>query len=149
MPSAARLAVPLAALALTACGGVRVITLLPAPPRSADCKIDFLREAPKGVPYDVLADLSTHTTKPATDDNFEVLRPAACAAGADVVIIYKAQVLNEFGHMLLAATAVRMRPYAMPRQPEPAATPAPAEPAPAPAVAPAPEASPAPPAPKP
>ena len=77
-------------------------------------------------PYDEVAQLETHVTAPPPDPR-EVLRPKACELGADAVIVTRNFVTNEFGHVIVAGTAIKYR-----AEPAPSAEP-PAQPEPAPA----------------
>jgi hypothetical protein len=88
-------------------------------PRPADCPLEFLRKEPSR-PYDELADLETHVTSPPSygAGALEVLRPEACRLGADAVIVRRNFVTNEYGHVLVAGTAIRYRAEP-PAQPEP------------------------------
>jgi uncharacterized protein YbjQ (UPF0145 family) len=134
MSDALRPALAGALLALIACAsssGIKVIRTSDEKlvARPADCPLDFLQKAPARA-YEELAQLETHLTAPPADPR-EVLRPKACELGADAVIVTRNFVTNEFGHVLVAGTAIKYR----------------AEPAPAAETPPQPEAKPQPEAP--
>jgi len=118
-----------ALVALAACSsGIKVVRTSDQqlPPRPADCALEFLQKAPDR-PYDELADLESHVTAPPTygEGSLEVMRPPACALGADAVIVRRNFVTNEFGHVLVAGTAIKYRAEEAPPA-EPPAEPAPA-----------------------
>lgn len=135
MLSAPRRTLAASLLALAACagGGIKTVRTSDAqlPPRPSDCPLEFLHKAPPQ-PYDELAELESHVTSPQSGGAgaLEVLRPQACQLGADAVIVTRNFVTNEFGHVLVAGTAIKYRA-------EEAPAPAPVAPAP---EAPAPEA---------
>lgn len=110
--------------ALTACSPVRVKPsgVEGAAARPSDCALEFLEKAP-GRPYDELGELESHVTAPPPGGAREALRPDACRLGADAVIVTKDFVTNEFGHALVAGTAIKYRaepaPSAEPPAPEP------------------------------
>lgn len=122
--SFAGLALSIAALA--GCGGIRVSPSgVAAAPRPAGCALEFLNQAPDR-PYDELGKLDTHLTQTLRGGPREVLRDPACRLGADAVIVEKELILNEYGHALVAGTAIRYRlqPPAPPlEKPEPPAIP--------------------------
>lgn len=105
--------VPLAlgALGLVACGGGVTVrrTAAQAPPRPADCELELLRKAPER-PHDVLAELESHVTRVPPDGALAVLKPVACALGADAIVVERNAVLNVLGHVLVAGSAIRYRP---------------------------------------
>lgn len=121
-------AAALLALSLAACAGGGV-TVRPgsatAPARAPGCRVEILYAAPAR-PFDALADLETHVTLPPRQGAPQVLVPKACELGADALLVLKSQELNELGHVLLVATAIKYRMDGA-RAPEPGA--APAEPA--------------------
>lgn len=130
MPSHAPRAALAAALLATACAsaGIKVNRYgdEQLPPRPADCGLEFLKDPPKQ-PYDELADLESHVTSPPPGPwgALEVLRPKACELGADALIVRRNFVTNEFGHVLVAGTAIK---YKAAESAPPPAEPAPAEP---------------------
>ncbi len=138
MPHALRAALAAALVALVACAsaGIKVVRTSDEqlPPKPADCPLEFLPKAPPQ-PYDELAELESHVTSPPPNGALEVLRPKACELGADAVVIQRNFVTNEFGHVLVAGTAIKYRAEA-PEAP-PAEAP-PAEPTPEPVPAPQP-----------
>ena len=127
MRTAALLAAALGALSLAGCagGGLHVRpTGVTAAPRPAGCKVEILYYKAPDRPFDELADMETHVTLPPRQGAPQVLVPKACELGADALLVLKSQELNELGHVLLVATAIKYRPEGAPA---PAA--APAEPA--------------------
>ena len=118
VPAAAILAL------LAACSPVRVKPsgVEGVAERSPDCPLEFLNKAP-GRPYDELGELESHVTAPPPGGAREALRPDACRLGADAIIVTKDFVTNEFGHALVAGTAIKYRaepaPSAEPPSPEP------------------------------
>lgn len=102
-------------LALSACAGAGIKVVRASdeklPPKPADCALEFLKDPPKQ-PYDDIADLESHVTSPPTygAGALEVLRPKACELGADAVIVRRNFVTNEFGHVMVAGTAIKYRP---------------------------------------
>jgi hypothetical protein len=126
------LAMLLSASVLASCGGVTVHRRgASAPPKPRDCELEILQKPPPR-PYDVLADLTSHVTVVPREGALSVLRPKACELGADAIIVVQNMVLNELGHTLVAATAIRYRPETPKaeeppaRAEEPAAAPEPA-----------------------
>jgi hypothetical protein len=112
------LAALLSASSLAACGGVTVRHRgASAPAKPPGCELEILQEAPPR-PYDVLADLHSHVTVVPREGALSVLRSKACELGADALIVVQNMVLNELGHTLVAATAIRYRPEAAPVAPE-------------------------------
>ena len=122
-------------VACAACaGGIKTVRTSDAQlaPRPSDCPLEFLRKAPQR-PYEELAELETHVTAPRQDGAgaLEVLRPKACELGADAVIVTRNFVTNEFGHVLVAGTAIKYRAEEAPAPEAPAPeTPAPEAPRP-------------------
>ena len=118
-------AAALAALALAACGGGITVrrTAASAPPKPASCELEILQKAPPR-PYDELASLESHVTHVPKDGALSVLKPKACELGADALVVVRNMVLNELGHTLVAAIAIRYRPEA----PKAETAPAPAGP---------------------
>jgi hypothetical protein len=99
----------LLAAALSACGGVRVTPSgKEAAPRPMGCALEFLNKAPDR-PYDELGTLDTHLRQTLPGGPREVLRDPACRLGADAVIVEKEQILNEYGHALVAGRAIKYR----------------------------------------
>jgi len=123
---------------LAGCGGIRVSPSgVAAAARPAGCALEVLNQAPDR-PYDELGKLDTHLTQTLRGGPREVLRDPACRLGADAVIVEKEFILNEYGHALVAGTAIRYR--LVPPAPPTADKPSPAEKAlPAEPPAPAPE----------
>jgi hypothetical protein len=120
------LAMLLSASVLASCGGVTVHRRgASAPPKPRDCELEILQKPPPR-PYEVLADLTSHVTVVPREGALSVLRPKACELGADALIVIQNMVLNELGHTLVAATAIRYRPETPRAEP----TPAPASPEP-------------------
>lgn len=101
--------IALAALASSGCGGGVTVrpsgTDLKLPPKPGNCSLEFLQSSP-GRPFDEIAELSAHLTKPPAEGAPEALRAKACALGADAVIVTRNFVTNEFGHVLVAGTAI-------------------------------------------
>jgi hypothetical protein len=126
------LAALLSASGLAACGGVTVRHRgASAPPKPPACELEILQKAPRRS-YDVLAELASHVTMVPREGALSVLRPKACELGADAIVVVQNMVLNELGHTLVAATAIRYRPETPKveeppaRAEEPAAVPEPA-----------------------
>jgi nucleoid-associated protein YgaU len=123
--AASLLAAALLALTLAACAGGGV-TVRPGPAtataRAPGCRVEILYAAPAR-PFDVLADLESHVTLPPRAGAPSVLVPKACELGADALLVLKSQELNELGHVLLVATAIKYRPEGAAAA-EPAAAPA-------------------------
>jgi outer membrane biosynthesis protein TonB len=142
MPHALRAALAAALLSLAACAsaGIKVVRTSDEklPPKPADCALEFLLKAPPQ-PYDELAELDSHVTSPPPNGALEVLRPKACELGADAVIVRRNFVTNEFGHVLVAGTAIKYRAEAAPEAPPAEAPPAQPTPEPAPEPQPAPQ----------
>jgi hypothetical protein len=120
------LALPiLAALALSACAGAKPV---PA------CQLEFLNAAPER-PFEKLGEFNEMVRVIPPGGAREALRPAACALGADAVVITKSMVVNLYDHTMVQGYAIRWSatpPAPAAVQPEPAAgapASAPAEPA--------------------
>ena len=96
-----------AGLACAGTGGVKVNRLGAAarPARDPACELEFLRKPPERA-HLALAELSAQVTAPPRAGAREVLRAEACALGADAVVVTKEQVTNEFGHVIVAGTAI-------------------------------------------
>ena len=96
-------------------------------PKAGDCPIEFLLKPPERL-YDPIADLESHLTDVPPQGSLSVLREPACRLGADAVIVTRNFVINMFGHMMVAGTAIRWAGAAPPPAPEaqPAAPPKPA-----------------------
>jgi hypothetical protein len=124
MPAMRRLScavLGLALLALAGCGGPGVTirrTGLSAPPRPAGCDLEVLRNPPER-PYDALADLESHVTRVPPEGALSVVKPEACALGADAIVVVRELITNELGHTLVAVTAIKYRPGAPPQEPAP------------------------------
>ena len=86
--------------------------------RPSDCALEFLEKRP-GRPYDELGELETHVTAPPPGGAREALHADACRLGADAVIVTRDFVTNEFGHAMVAGTAIKYRSEA-PDEPAPA-----------------------------
>ena len=119
------LAAAAAVVAVAACSsGIKVVRTSDEQlsPKPADCALEFLQKAPDR-PYDEVAELESHVTSPPTGGRgaLEVLRPKACQLGADAVIVTRNFITNEFGHVLVAGTAIKYRSEA-PAEPAPATT---------------------------
>lgn len=107
----------LALLALTcssllACGTAHVVPAragAAAQPRPADCPLEFLPAPPAGS-YVELGELRSHVTSPPPGGALEALRSQACELGADAVIVVRNQILNEYGHGLVAGIAIKYGP---------------------------------------
>ena len=118
--------VPAAALVavLAACSPIRVKPSggEGAAEKPSDCALEFLNKAP-GRPYETLGELESHVTAPPPGGAREALRADACRLGADAIIVTQDFVTNEFGHALVAGTAIKYRaepaPSAEPPAPEP------------------------------
>src|SRR6266567_5255124 len=96
-------------LALAGCGAVKVAPSgsgVTAAPRPADCPLEFLDKAPSR-PFDELAELSSQVSSPPRAGAQEVLREPACRLGADAVIVTRNFVMNAYGHVLVAGTAIK------------------------------------------
>jgi hypothetical protein len=121
--------VALALLALSGCGGGLTVRNAgaTAPPKPKGCELEVLQKAPRDRPYDALADLESHVTNVPEEGALSVVKPKACELGADAIIVVRNMVLNEFGHTLVAVTAIKYAPPAAAPAETPAATPAPAE----------------------
>ncbi len=98
----------LLAAALAGCGAVKVTPEqgVSFAPRPKGCPLEFLRKAPERA-YQQIARLQAHVTDPPPGGAQEVLRDPACALGADAVIVTRSFVTNEFGHVLVAGTAIK------------------------------------------
>ncbi len=125
-PHSVRAIVASAAIALlgAGCSGpqVRWSSAGPRPePRPADCAVELLEKRPER-PHDEIAELTEHVTRPPADGVLGLLRAPACAVGADAVIVIRRVVLNDYGHLLVSAVAIKYRP-------EPAAAETPTPPA--------------------
>jgi hypothetical protein len=102
-----RAAVATAALACTACTGVTVSPTSGAPaatPRPRDCAVDFLRTRLPERPYDELGEVHVKVPAGGESDGLEAMRGAACALGADAVIVTDA-----FAWKRMAGVAIRYR----------------------------------------
>ena len=104
-------AVALALLALSGCGGGITVRNAgaTAPPKPKGCELEVLQKAPRDRPYDALADLESHVTNVPEEGALSVVKPKACELGADAIIVVRNMVLNEFGHTLVAVTAISTR----------------------------------------
>jgi hypothetical protein len=131
----------LLSLAAVACSGAPPV---PAGGRTPDCPLELLYKPPAR-PYEPLGHKLEHVMAVPPGGAPEVLRPWACALGADAVIVERNQVLNLMDHVLVEGTAIRytLAPTPPPEAP-PAATPAPAPDAAPPPPAPPPEPKPSP-----
>jgi hypothetical protein len=101
--------VALLALATAGCGSVKVIPSGEGAryeSRPKGCGLEFLRKVPDR-PYEEIAELQAHVTSPPPGGALEVLRDKACELGADAVIVIRNFVTNEFGHVLVAGTAIK------------------------------------------
>lgn len=118
----------LVALAACATSGIKVIRTSDEkfPGRPADCQLEFLQKAPRDRAFTEIAELETHVTSPPAYGMgaLEVLRPQACELGADAVVVTRNFVTNEFGHVLVAGTAIKYKdePPAPPSAPKDGAT---------------------------
>src|SRR6185369_17457924 len=110
----------LGVLLLAGCGGGVTVrpTGFAAAARPKNCDPEILRRAPDR-PYDSLADLESHVTLVPPDGALSVVMPKACELGADAVIVIRDMVLNEFGHTLVAVTAIKFRVPPLPAPTEP------------------------------
>jgi len=101
-----------AAVVVSACGGGVTVRKagVSAPPRQAGCELEVLRAAPER-PHDALADLEAHVTRVPSEGALAVVTPRACALGADAIVVQRNMVLNEQGHVLVAVTAIKYRPF--------------------------------------
>jgi hypothetical protein len=77
-----------------------------APAKQPGCGLEVLQKPPAR-PYDVLAELESHVTMVPPEGALSVVKPKACELGADAIIVERNMVLNEFGHTLVAVTAIR------------------------------------------
>jgi hypothetical protein len=112
-------AVSLAALALAACSGAPVVPSDgSAAARPADCPVEFLNRRPE-LPFEPLGSLRRHVMNVPPGGALEVLRPWACALGADAVIVERNQVLNILEHVMVEGTAIRFLPAAPEPVPDP------------------------------
>lgn len=114
---------PIALLFLVGCGGsIKVVRTGPImDPYADDCPLEFLEDPPTRQ-YVELAEMTTKVVEvPAAGPILQngatraqaadsVLHQKACQLGADAVIVIRAQVINEDGHMLVAGTAIRYLP---------------------------------------
>lgn len=123
------LAALLVALAGCAGGGIKVIRTTDEKfaARPADCPLEFLQKAPRDRAFTEIAELESHVTNPPIGGMgaLEVLRPQACELGADAVVVTRNFVTNEFGHVLVAGTAIKFKdepPAPPPPAPEGATT---------------------------
>jgi hypothetical protein len=98
-PTTAVLAL-LSALGLAACAGAR-----PAPPA---CQLEFLFKAPDR-PFERLGELQEMVRILPPGGAHEALRPAACALGADAVVVTRSMVVNLFDHTAVEGYAIRWR----------------------------------------
>jgi len=106
-PSAA--APLLASLALAGCSSVAVVPSssgVRADPKPEDCLLEFLPKPPERA-YDELGDLSTLVSQVGPGGPLEALHGAACALGADAVIVTRNFVTDDHGHVLVAGTAIK------------------------------------------
>jgi hypothetical protein len=124
---------PLALLLLAACGGGVTVrpTGFAAAAKPRTCELEVLQKAPDR-PYDALADLESHVTNVPPEGALSVVTPKACELGADAVIVVRNMVLNEFGHTLVAVTAIKYRLLLPPSTTGVAPAPEPEPPAPEP-----------------
>jgi len=104
-----------AALGLSACAGAKPV---PA------CQLEFLFKAPER-PHEKVGELNEMVRILPPGGAHEALRPAACAMGADAVVVTKSMVVNLFDHTTVQGYAIRWK-----AAPPPAAPPAPADAAP-------------------
>ncbi len=116
--------VALVCLGSAGCGAVKVKSAgagLKLAPKPKDCEIAFLRKAPPA--FEEIADLEAHVTSAPPGGALEVLRPKACELGADAIIVTRNFETNEFGHTLVAGTAIKLEappappPVEAPRSP--------------------------------
>lgn len=89
-----------------------------AAPRPPGCPLEFLREKPDR-PYDELGELTAYVRQVPPGGPLEALRDAACALGADAVIVLRDKEVGQVGHVLAAGTAIKFRapPPAPPSEP--------------------------------
>jgi hypothetical protein len=112
----------LLSLAGLACSGAQPI---PAGGRTPECPLEFLYKPPTR-PYQALGHRVEHVMAVPPGGALEVLRPWACALGAEAVIVERNQVLNLVDHVLVEGTAIRYTLALPPPEAPPAAVPAPA-----------------------
>jgi hypothetical protein len=118
---------PLLLLALPLLGAVSCSGAQPVPPggRTPDCPLEFLYKPPARA-YEALGHKQAHVMSVPPGGALEVLRPWACALGADAVIVERNQVLNLMDHVLVEGSAIRYVPAPAPApEAQPAATPEP------------------------
>jgi len=123
------LALPL--LAAAACSSAPVVPAAP-PLKPPDCAFEFLYKPPART-YEALGHKVEHVMAVPPGGALEVLRPWACALGAEAVIVERNQVLNLVDHVLVEGTAIRYTLALPPPEASPAAAPAPAQVSPPPA----------------
>jgi len=119
-PSAA--AALLAIAAVAGCASVRASPSgdgARAEPKPENCDMVFFDEPPARA-YEDLGELSTLVMSVGPEGPLEALRPAACALGADAVIVTRKFVTDDRGHVLVAGIAIKFTgPEQEPYQPVP------------------------------
>jgi hypothetical protein len=96
-------------LAGCAAGSVRVKnarTDLGLKSKPDNCALEMLDRAPARA-FEEIAELDTHVTSIPKGGAPEALRAKACELGADAVIVTLNFVTNEFGHTMVAGTAIK------------------------------------------
>lgn len=101
----------IAAVGLAACAGAR--------PTPTACQLEFLYKAPDR-PFERLGEFSEMVRIIPRGGAQEALRPAACALGADAVVVTRTMVVNVFDHTMVEGYAIKWT-VAPPPPPEPEA----------------------------
>ncbi len=116
-----RFALAASLLAIAGCSPIRVKPsgVEGAAEKPSDCALEFLNKAPDR-PYETLGELESHVTAPPPGGAREALHADACRLGADAIIVTKDFVTNEFGHALVAGTAIKYRAEPAPSAEPPA-----------------------------
>jgi hypothetical protein len=110
-------------LLVTGCGGsIKVVRTGPRmDAKPADCLVEFLEDPPTRQ-YVELAEMTSKVLEVSSAGPMllrgatrvqaaeSVLHQKACELGADAVIVIRAQVINDVGHMLVAGMAIRYLP---------------------------------------
>jgi hypothetical protein len=134
----------LATAVLAACATGGPVTVrsygVSAPAKQPGCGLEVLQKPPAR-PYDTLGEIESHVTNVPPEGALSVVKPKACELGADAIIVERNMVLNEFGHVLVAVTAIRWPTAAPATEPAAVTTATPAAPEPATATTAAPPAT--------